>query len=141
MDEPTLPAIQLKVLIEALKVAEDEHRPQLSLREDFNHTPTECSCGVEFGQAGWDGARAHLHEMMARSAIKALHRPCDNCLGAGVWHRSQGDFICAECDGRGQTLTPLPAMTFQDQGGQAWIVDGFETTNPAAVWARVHKDE
>jgi rubredoxin len=141
MDDPRIPAIQLNLVTEAIRDAEDAHRQHVPLREDFNHVPTDCSCGHEYARdVGWEESRRHLREEMARAVLNALQRPCESCLGSGVWERMRTDYECPECGGQGRTIMPLPTMVFQSTDGETWVVDGFEANDPALGWARVHKD-
>jgi hypothetical protein len=140
MDEAPFSVLQLSELTEALRLAESEHRQELPLL-DGGHIPVGCSCGVSYGpNAGWEDSKQHLREVMARAMLGALHRPCDSCLGSGIWRRLRRDYECPECDGRGRTLTPLPPMAFQDDEGNPWVVDRLEGRDRDLVWAQVFRD-
>lgn len=129
------------MLAEAIRGVEEGHRQNVPLREDFNHVPIDCSCGLQYGRdAGWDESRQHLREEMARAMLTTLQRPCESCLGSGTWQRMRSDFVCPDCGGRGRTIMPLPPMVFQDRDGETWVVDGFEANDPSLGWARIHKD-
>ena len=139
IEQSQIPAVQLKVLTDALRLAELEHHQDIPLREDFNHIPVGCSCGMLYSRdAGWEECKEHLREMLAQAVVRALHRPCESCLGTGMWHRFRADFECPDCDGRGRTLTPLPPMAFQDADGATWVVDELLHGTGRAV---VHRDE
>lgn len=141
MDEDPYSVVQLNVLTDAIHLAEVEHHQDIPLREDFNHIPRGCSCGLTYDPArAWEASKRHLREVAARAVVAALHRPCDSCLGSGIWHRLRQDYECPECGGRGRTLTPLPEMTFQDPDGSTWVVEGFEARERDSIWAQVHRD-
>lgn len=141
MDEAPYSAVQLSVLTEAMLAAEEEHHQNIPLREDFKHIPVSCSCGVVYDtNTAWENSKAHMREVAARAILSALHRPCESCLGSGVWQRLRQDYECPECGGLGRTLTPLPAMTFQDSEGGTWVVDGFGAEGRDGTFVQVHRD-
>lgn len=137
------PVIDLSPLVAALAEVEGAHRPTVPLREDMQHVPTACSCGKRFaaGEA-WVEARQHLREEMALAVVRALHRPCETCLGSGVWRKLRQDMECPDCEGAGRVITPLPPMMFRDHDGKMFWV---ETTNQfradaSVAWVVPHSD-
>lgn len=134
-------AIQLNLLAEAIRTAEDEHHQDVPLREDFDHVPVGCSCGVQYNpKVGWAESKGHLREVAAQAVLAALHRPCESCLGTGTWVKMRAEFECPVCEGRGRTLPALPPMVFQDRSGAAWAVADFDDTSADAIWVLVRRD-
>jgi hypothetical protein len=136
MDTAPYSGIELKMLTTAIAEAEVEHHQHIP-----QSLPVGCSCGITYREGfEWEESKQHLREVAARATLGALHRPCDHCLGSGIWRRLRRDYECPECGGRGRTLTPLPPMTFQDPDGDTWVVDGFEARDRGSVWTQVFRD-
>lgn len=134
------PAIDLGPLVEALEEVEGAHRPSIPLREDMQHLPTGCSCGKQFSAGDeWAQTRRHLREEMALAVVRALHRPCETCLGSGIWQKLRQDMICPDCEGTGRVITPLPPMMFRDHNGVMWWVDRSNPFRADASTAWVHR--
>lgn len=131
----TIPGINLTDLVVAVEEAEDEHRQIIPLREDMRHVPVGCACGLGYSSNDpMGGARRHMQEVRAHAVVQALHRPCDSCLGTGTWTKMRGTFECADCEGRGRTLTPLGRNRFFDEDDRTWTVQGIEDVEEG--WGR-----
>lgn len=102
--------------------------------------PVGCACGAEYGPDGWAESKRHMQEVFALAVVRALHRPCETCLGSGTWHKMAGILICPDCDGRGRVLTPLPPLVFQDERGDTWKVEKFEDREGDMCSALVWRD-
>lgn len=133
--------IDLAPLVESLEQIEAAHRPNIPLREDMQHTPTGCSCGKQFtGGDEWGQARRHMREESALAVVRALHRPCETCLGSGVWQKLRVDMICPDCEGTGRVMAPLPPMMFRDHDGAMFWVDRVNPfrADASVVWTYPH---